>query len=213
MANFMQRMVQLAGFSTPNSIQLSPPQKLHEFASFTCEICVEPTILPERKFKNGGFCIHPFCNDCIIKYVKMKIEIDKATEIKCPGLCCNFNLDILSCRSILPIKLFERWCDILFDKFILGFDLIYYPNRMCSALMVNECGGYVKQSICLYCKEPLCFKCKTSWQTVFDCKEIETIKDNNDIAFDILVKKNKWTKCPKCMFYVSLRSGCTKILL
>ncbi|XP_047310261.1 E3 ubiquitin-protein ligase RSL1-like [Impatiens glandulifera] len=142
---------------------------------------------------------------------KVKIEVDNTANIKCPGLRCDFNLDILSCRSILPVKLFEKWCDILFVKIILELDHCYCPNQKCTTLMVNECGGDVKRSICHNCKQAFCFKCKTSWHDGFDCEENEEIKDANDVAFGVLVEKNKWMRCPKCKFYVSLRNNsCTK---
>ncbi|XP_047310217.1 E3 ubiquitin-protein ligase RSL1-like [Impatiens glandulifera] len=195
MANSMQRIVKLSSSSTPKHIEMSPPQKLHELASFTCEICVEPNFLPELRFKNRDFCSHHFCNDCIIKYVKVKIEVDNTANIKCPGLRCDFNLDILSCRSILPVKLFEKWCDILFVKIILELDHCYCPNQKCTTLMVNECGGDVKRSICHNCKQAFCFMCKTSWHDGFDCEENEEIKDANDVAFGVLVEKNKWMRC------------------
>ncbi|XP_047309987.1 E3 ubiquitin-protein ligase RSL1-like [Impatiens glandulifera] len=197
MGNSMQiiaKKLQLSNSSNPKVMELSPPKKCHELENFTCEICVENILFPEQKFKNRDVCSHPFCNDCIINFVKVKIEVDNTEKIKCPGLCCDFNLDILSCHSILPVKLFEKWCDILFEKAILGLDHCYCPNRKCSTLIVNECGGDVKRSVCHNCKQAFCFKCKTSWHAGFDCEETEQIKDSSDIAFGVLVEKNKWTR-------------------
>ncbi|OVA06802.1 zinc finger protein [Macleaya cordata] len=76
---------------------------------FTCEICIEPVPL-NQKFENTKTieCSHPFCTDCIAKYIQVKVEEDNTSEIKCPNIDCNVILDPLSCRSILPPKVFEK---------------------------------------------------------------------------------------------------------
>ncbi|XP_026432779.1 helicase protein MOM1-like [Papaver somniferum] len=81
---------------------------------FTCEICTEPIPLNE-KFKNmeASGCFHPYCTDCVAKYIEIKVVHNNLSDIKCPNTNCFFLLDALSCRSVLPRKVFEKWCRLL----------------------------------------------------------------------------------------------------
>nr|XP_018632036.1 probable E3 ubiquitin-protein ligase RNF144A [Nicotiana tomentosiformis] len=53
--------------------------------NFTCEICIEPMLLANRKFKNQNHYVHPFCIDCIVKYISVKLE-DNIRDITCLSL-------------------------------------------------------------------------------------------------------------------------------
>ncbi|XP_047312658.1 E3 ubiquitin-protein ligase RSL1-like [Impatiens glandulifera] len=189
-------------FTPPAPATVLSPEQQSELATFTCEICIEPTLSPEQRFKNKDLCTHPFCKDCITKYIQVKVEDDNIASIKCPGLCCDYDLDPLSCRLILPIKLFEKWCDFLCKDTILGLNHCYCPNQQCSALVVNECGRDLKRSVCPNCKKTFCFKCNTLWHAGFSCEESGATRDANDVAFGILAERNAWKRCPRCRHYV-----------
>ncbi|CAK9142060.1 unnamed protein product [Ilex paraguariensis] len=168
---------------------------------FTCEICLEPMLLPSKKFKNKDRCDHPYCSDCMIKFIQLKIS-ENVAKIKCPALDCDALLDPLYCRPIMTQQLFDKWCDLIFEDKILGLEHCYCPNTNCSALIVNECGGIVKKSQCPNCKGVFCFECKLRWHEGFECK----FRDRNDIAFGVLVERENWKRCPQCHHFVE-RSG------
>ncbi|XP_059670774.1 uncharacterized protein LOC132316284 [Cornus florida] len=132
--------------------------KEDETSTFTCEICIEPMLSSStKKFKNNNKCVHPFCTDCMIKYIhQLKVE-ESVANVPFPALNYEQLLDHLCCRSMIPAKLFHKWCDVLCESAILGLERCYYPNRNCSALVVNECGGNVKRSECPNCKRMFCF--------------------------------------------------------
>ncbi|XP_058190736.1 uncharacterized protein LOC131307972 [Rhododendron vialii] len=90
-----------------------------------------------KKFGNNNLCVHPFCNECITKYVQSKNEEERVAGIKCPGSNCDKLLDPLTCRALVPPEVSDR---------------CYCPNRVCSAMVVKECGGIVKKSMCPNCK-------------------------------------------------------------
>ncbi|KAL7125407.1 hypothetical protein ABFS83_14G115300 [Erythranthe nasuta] len=174
---------------------------------FTCEICIEPASIPGKKFRNGGRCSHPFCTDCVVKYIRVQLE-DNAGRIKCPALNCGHALDPRACASLVGDALFVRWCDVLCEAAIVGSDRCYCPYRNCSALILNECGGVVKKSTCPSCKRCFCFQCKGVWHAGFGCEESGEIRDTNDVAFGRLVERRKWNRCPRCRHFVELREGC-----
>ncbi|KAH9783283.1 RING-type domain-containing protein [Citrus sinensis] len=75
-----------------------------------------------KKFKNKSRCTHPFCQECIAKYIQVKVQDDNTAKIECTGL----------------------------DYYVLGFERIYCPNRNCMALVVNESerNGTLKKAQC-----------------------------------------------------------------
>nr|GMD02582.1 probable E3 ubiquitin-protein ligase RNF217 [Ipomoea batatas] len=91
--------------------QETPPARLDpedraQNEPFTCEICIEPMLSP-RKFKNRDSCSHPFCSDCIVKYIAVKLECN-AAKIQCPALDCGEFLDPIACRTLLGPQLFVK---------------------------------------------------------------------------------------------------------
>ncbi|KAK3006755.1 hypothetical protein RJ639_016196 [Escallonia herrerae] len=83
----------------------------------------------------------------MIKNIQVKID-ENLPNIKCSALNCEHLFDPLSGKAVLPPELFDKWCDVLCDFAILGFERSYCPNQDCSALILNECGGNVKKSVC-----------------------------------------------------------------
>ncbi|XP_042514073.1 probable E3 ubiquitin-protein ligase RNF217 [Macadamia integrifolia] len=180
-----------------------------EDSSFTCEICIEP-MSQSKRFKNKKRCTHPFCFDCIAKYIEVKVE-DHITEVKCPGFNCEKLLDPLSCCPILSPQVFEKWCDVLCNAAILSFDKVYCPFNHCSTLILNECKDDNEKTECPNCKNLFCFKCKSPWHEGFQCSENGELKDTNDILFAKLAERKKWKRCPSCNHAVELLSGCPDV--
>ncbi|KAG8364350.1 hypothetical protein BUALT_Bualt19G0119700 [Buddleja alternifolia] len=175
---------------------------------FTCEICIEPTLSPTKKFKNANKCSHAFCTDCMVKYIRVKLEENDVGAIACPAFSCGHALDPVACASLVGDALFVRWCDALCESAILGFDKCYCPYRNCNALIVNECGGIVRKSSCPNCKRCFCFQCKRAWHAGFGCSESGELRDVNDVAFGRLAEQRKWMRCPRCRHFVELMEGC-----
>ncbi|GAY53311.1 hypothetical protein CUMW_148330 [Citrus unshiu] len=127
------------------------------------------------------------------------------------GICCEQFLDPFSCKSMIPPSLFSKWCDILCEDYVLGFERSYCPNRNCMALVVNECErkGTLKKARCPNCKRWFCFRCKSNWHAGYRCEEIgDLLGDRNDMLFGRLVKSKNWVRCPGCGHCVERRDGC-----
>ncbi|KAI3905928.1 hypothetical protein MKW92_041326 [Papaver armeniacum] len=184
---------------------------------FTCEICTESVPL-NKQFRNMeaiSGCFHPYCTDCVSKYIETKVIHDNMSDIKCPNTNCSVLLDALSCRSILTKKVFEKWCRVLCESAVLldaskgGFvhGRCFCPNRKCSELILNECvetKSMAKRSECPNCKEVFCFSCMVPWKENHQCRHqtgdiaIDIDMDRNDILFMEMAKGNKWFRCPNC---------------
>ncbi|KAI3797210.1 hypothetical protein L1987_32465 [Smallanthus sonchifolius] len=184
MGNLNQKLPQQnSAYSHPDDHE---EDQQHE--AFTCEICIEPVTLPNNKFKNSNNCVHPFCTDCMIKYIQVKLE-DNVSDIKCPATTCNHSLEPLSCRTKITQHLFDK-CE-------------------CLELILNECGDRsLKRCVCPDCKKPFCYTCKVTWHASSTCEET---RDENDVAFDVLYETNKWRRCPRCGHCVEHVSGCSTI--
>ena len=166
-------------------------------SSFTCEICIEP-MAASKKFKNKSRCTHPFCQECIAKYIQVKVQDDNTAKIECTGLDCKHDLDPFSCKPIIPSSVFSKWCDVLFEDYVLGFERIYCPNRNCMALVVNESerNGTLKKAQCPSCKQWFCFQCKLKWHAGHRCEQSGNLRDPNNIMFGQLLETMNWTRWP-----------------
>ncbi|XP_065869277.1 E3 ubiquitin-protein ligase RSL1-like isoform X1 [Euphorbia lathyris] len=193
----------------PDQAEENELQEEEQVSDFTCEICIEPT-LANRKFKNSSLCTHPFCLDCIYKYIEVKVE-GKTGTIGCPGLSCKLPLDPLSCRSIIPKPLFDKWCDHLCDSMVSGLEGCYCPYRDCSSLVLNECKEKLKKINCPNCKKHFCFRCKIPWHAGYKCNESGQLRDRNDILIGELIEQKEWTRCYNCGHSVERVSGCRDI--
>ncbi|GJW47046.1 probable E3 ubiquitin-protein ligase RNF217 [Tanacetum coccineum] len=132
----------------------------------------------------------------MIKYIQAKLD-DNVSDIKCPHESCNHSLEPLSCGTKISHKLFNRWCDALCESTVLGFDLVYCPNKECSELIMNEFSdGDVKRCVCPSCLKPFCYQCKAPWHDGYTCEET---RDGNNVDFEVVCKKNRWNwkRCPK----------------
>uniref|UniRef100_A0A2P2K3T1 RBR-type E3 ubiquitin transferase n=1 Tax=Rhizophora mucronata TaxID=61149 RepID=A0A2P2K3T1_RHIMU len=192
-------------------VEVQQAQQSEESLEFTCEICVEP-MHSNRKFKNSGLCCHPFCLDCIAKYIEVKLEgIAISGSIECPGVRCKHPLDPISCRPIISKQLFVKWCDHLCDSVILRFERCYCPYQDCSVLILNECKEKAKKIKCFNCKKDFCFHCKIPWHAGYRCTESGRLRDRNDVLVGELIEEKRWTRCYNCGHSVERVSGCRDI--
>ncbi|KAL3834999.1 hypothetical protein ACJIZ3_009735 [Penstemon smallii] len=199
--------------------QIPPPQHQEQDLQeneldnkeFTCEICIEIISNPDNKFKNANKCSHPFCINCIIKYIHVKLEDDNVGHIKCPALNCDHALEPVACAQLIDTPLFLRWNDMLCEEMIFECDTCYCPYEKCNVLIVNECGEDQKKSECPSCKRWFCFQCRKVWHAGFECAESEELKDEDEVAFGRLAEEKKWIRCPRCRHFVEHISGCRNV--
>lgn len=197
---------------------------------FTCEICVQ--IVPvNRQFKSMEMigCLHPYCTDCVAKYIQEKVIEYNMSEIKCANPDCNVILDASLCQSALPNGVFEKWCRVLCESAVLldsskggiAYGRSYCPSRDCSELILNECvrasastsSNNITASNCPNCKNLFCFHCMVPWTENHRCRRHETVIDidSNDVLFMEMVKRRGLVRCPNCFRFVEHKGGCALI--
>lgn len=171
------------------------------------------TMSIEKKFKKKT-CSHLFCLDCISKHIYYKVH-DNMAQVKCPHLGCPKLLDPLSCRSILTVNTFVRWCDSICELMVMEQSnaYCYCPYRDCSALVLDECRikGTVTKAECPSCKGVFCFQCKVPWHAGYHCSERGVRRERVEELFEQLAEKKRWKKCPKCNACVEVIAGCTVV--
>ncbi|XP_026395840.1 probable E3 ubiquitin-protein ligase RNF144A-A [Papaver somniferum] len=190
---------------------------------FTCNICF--TELPlESKFKG---CWHPYCTNCVAKYIETQVINHNISKVTCPEVKCNAMLDASSYQSFLPKSVFEKWCRALCESAVsldasrggVAYGRCYCPYRNCSELVLNECVGYsssskITESNCPSCKKPFCFRCMVPWKEKHQCSSngeiVIDINRKDDSLFMKIVKKKRWRRCPTCKHYVERYEGCAE---
>lgn len=180
------------------------------FQFFTCEICVELKPFKES-FPIKG-CSHCYCSDCVHKYVALKLQFN-ITQIPCPDSGCKGVLRPEYCQSILPPEVFNRWGDALCEALISVSSKFYCPFKDCSEPLIQDADSNgIVESECPSCRRLFCAKCKVPWHSGIKCGEFQKLhkneRESGDIMLMQLAKKNRWTRCPKCKFYVERSEGC-----
>lgn len=178
---------------------------------FICEICVEDKLFGDSFSIKG--CCHSYCTDCVCKYVDSRIQ-ENVTKITCPVSGCNGVLELEDCQAVLPREVFDRWGDALCEAVILGSAKFYCPFKDCSAVLImdgDDVSGIV-ESECPFCWRLFCAQCKVPWHSGVECGEFQKLhkdeREQEDIMLMQLAKNNKWSRCPRCKFYVERSSGC-----
>ncbi|KAI3912884.1 hypothetical protein MKW98_012826 [Papaver atlanticum] len=250
MGNTQPKINKIPSSDAEDAHQQQDNQEINNAAFFICEICTEQVPLQQRfknkqqkltkskqkNMKRSSFassssqpCSHPFCTNCIAKYIQVKIGEHGRPDIKCPDTNCVSFLDPLSCRSFLPPREFVRWCDYLCQSTVSErYDTAYCPNPYCSEFIFSECERSFlrrsskrnKQNIseCPRCKMMFCLRCMTPCQDNHQC--IYSVSDNisrrvrqaNEVMFMEMVATKNWKQCPSCKFYVERRAGCRHMI-
>lgn len=192
--------------AAPEPNNLEAGQSSYSF----CDICVE------RKERNQMFttdsCVHSYCSDCISKHVATKIQ-DSITIVTCPGVDCKAVLELETCRVKLNKGVIDLWEEALCEELFSGSQRFYCPFKDCSAmLMVDNGGEAIREAECPFCHRLFCARCYVPWHSGVVCEEYQRLNEHERGREDLMVmelaRDNKWTRCPRCKFFVERTAGC-----
>ncbi|XP_056697204.1 uncharacterized protein [Spinacia oleracea] len=191
--------------------------------TFECLICMErkpiKTIFKpinksskKRKPNPKISCYHPFCVDCISKYIDAKVQ-DNISTIICPDVGCKKVIDFNCCVTIIPKPVLDRWEAVVSKSKIPS---LYCPYKKCSApIFLPEKWSKKTRTAkakCPHCRKKICRKCKVAWHDGKICEEFKKLGVENEYDMTMkLIKNNCWQRCPQCRMYVGRTIGCNRI--
>ncbi|XP_050238051.1 E3 ubiquitin-protein ligase RSL1-like [Mercurialis annua] len=183
-----------------------------------CEICAE------RKETNEMFptesCIHSFCSECIGKYVVSKIQ-ESNTIFTCPGSNCKAVLELDICRTKLAKRVIDLWEEALCKETTNQWQKFYCPFKDCSAMLLNDNinngeKAVMRECECPFCHRLFCAECNVPWHSGVECGVFQRLNEDERKREDLMVmelaKQEKWSRCPKCRFYVERIEGCSHMV-
>ncbi|KAI5408805.1 hypothetical protein KIW84_054590 [Lathyrus oleraceus] len=163
-------------------------------------------------------CNHPFCTNCISKYVDVRIK-QNTVKLSCPNPECSVELKPLHLQSILPKQVILEWESAICESSISLKQKFYCPYNNCSILLVNDGIEVVTSCESPSCHRLFCAQCKVPWHGDMNCQEFQqskTGRDNEkqlDEKFFQLARTQNWQKCPGCSMYVQKNGGCVDVRL
>ncbi|XP_006364589.1 probable E3 ubiquitin-protein ligase RNF217 [Solanum tuberosum] len=176
-----------------------------------CDICMETKVTNEM-FKLENCSDHSFCTDCLAQYIQSMIQ-DHIFSVTCPGLKCCATIEPVSCKSIIPENVFEKWEGGLSESALLDCEKFYCPYKDCSELLIYDHDQDIIECVCPVCHRLLCAACGVPWHTGFDCDKFQNDEKNreDDLKVEELASSSKWMKCPHCKHIVQKADGCIHI--
>ncbi|XP_060205066.1 E3 ubiquitin-protein ligase RSL1-like isoform X1 [Lycium barbarum] len=186
-------------------------QESPESSQGYCEICMDTKVTNEM-FKLENCSDHSFCSDCISQYVQSKIQ-EHIFPVTCPGLKCRAIIEPVSCKSIIPEIVFEKWAGGLSEATLLACEKFYCPYKDCSELLIYDQDQDIIECVCPSCQRLLCAPCGVPWHTGVDCDKFQKEEKNreDDLKVEELSKKSNWMTCPHCKHLVQKADGCIHI--
>ncbi|XP_052181104.1 E3 ubiquitin-protein ligase RSL1-like [Diospyros lotus] len=188
---------------------ISTSKKTKESSNCFCEICAEKKE-PQEMFRIDS-CAHSFCSNCISRHVAAKIR-ENATAVRCPAVDCGTLLELETCRLRISAQVVARWDELLCESVIPAAKKFYCPFKDCSALLLNDGDGVVRQSECPICHRLFCAQCAVPWHGEIACEEFQGLNQDErgreDLMMRELAKSKGWKRCPQCKYYVEKTEGC-----
>jgi E3 ubiquitin-protein ligase RNF144 len=151
-------------------------------------------------------CEHKFCNDCLCRYIKNKID-DRETKIYCPIDSCDKKITLSTIESLVDDE------DIVdkYKKYRSYDDMDLNKHSMCP-MCQNICQKEENsdQVYCETCSEDYCFVCHENHYDYDDCPNESKI--NSTISEIISALNNENIKlCPICKIIIEKNNGCSSM--
>ncbi|KAK4783803.1 hypothetical protein SAY86_018171 [Trapa natans] len=192
----------------PAPPQASPP-------TFHCLICMEENLPSSLLFTptpmsgdgSDWGCRHcqSICRQCVASYIASSVQAGKSL-VRCPVHGCRgWDFNPIVYRELVTREVFGRWCDLLCESALLGYERCYCPSQDCRELIVDECGGLIraKKIRCPRCQRSFCFQCAEPWSGSGGGHRCERV--------EVVIGTAEWKRCPGCKNFVERDGGCRVI--
>lgn len=181
-----------------------------------CEICSE-----NKKIATDFItfdCDHRFCKECVESLALTSIESMKCSsdDLTCPT--CAKPISIFILKNVLKEEDFKKYDNFVVhhyqSKIFTNEEIaIRCPNSECYYFFVINKNNNIKRHTCEVCKTYFCINgCKEPHDGK-TCDEYrrETMEQEAEEQFNLLVQREKLRKCPKCDIWVHKYEGCNHI--
>ena len=172
-------------------------------SDIVCPICCSEV---SNEYYHQLDCDHIYCNDCLCRYIKDKID-DRETNIYCPNYSCSEKIELETIELIVNdddvVDQYKKY------KNYSGSDSKQYS-------MCGECQNICKKNeydlkvYCNYCSRDYCFICHEDHDDYDFCpnesnlletiSEISSALDNDDVKL-----------CPICKIIIVREEGCSSM--
>lgn len=147
-------------------------------------------------------CKHDFCKECMVKYLKQKIDSSEVLHIFCPSQCGKeFSEEEIKTISTWGWGLYNRYQS--FKKLLIWNsdpNIRWCVRERCENMI--KCVGNEDKISCNKCGQEICFKCRLAWHGKISCLKVLE-KEFQSYSNNAMVKL-----CPKCQSRIEKMSGC-----
>ncbi|KAJ3298290.1 hypothetical protein HDU79_011577 [Rhizoclosmatium sp. JEL0117] len=194
-----------------------------------CICCFDPVVFyraassSSTTYKEGLYipqCSHIYCLICFKSYIASKVG-NSSFPISCAAVGCSIEITpSIACKYLQSDAL------TTYETKLLEFSIVnkfFCPNKKCSAVMDL---GVDKESlrilhenypeICLTCSESVCVVCDVLWHKGMSCAQFQNLpldeRCKEDLEIHLMIKREKWTRCPKCHSPIDKVDGCNHVV-
>lgn len=173
-------------------------EKVSMNISYMCQICY----IDYPKINLVNDCLHQFCSQCLIEYLKTKVTAYQPISIKCPQNLCVTHLheDFIEKLLSKEPELYQKYL-----KYKGQIEILEHPER--KFCISPDCPFYVTKdpdtdkAVCK-CGQQMCFQCGNPWHMGMTCEEAID-KDYEQYEQRVTVKR-----CPRCLSKIEKNEGC-----
>jgi len=184
-------------------------------ASFTCPLCLEGDTAFDDSVELD--CLHRLCSGCFHALLEVHIREKRVgpEELCCPMPGCVCEITALQVEGTMAgSALWDRFLTARAEQWKPGSRdrevLCECPYPGCGARFLRASGVRMREVRCPECRNKFCPVCKCQHKGL-SCDDYQTWKRENDTAegaFEELMQREGWKKCPCCQAPCERTGGC-----
>jgi len=184
-------------------------------ASFTCPLCLEGDKAFDESVELD--CLHRICSGCFHSLLEVHIREKRVgpEELCCPMPGCVCEITPLQVEgTVAGSALWDRFLTARAEQWKPGSRdkdiLCECPDPGCGARFLRASGVRMREVCCPECRYKFCPACKCRHKGL-SCDDYQSWKHENDTAeaaFEELMQREGWKKCPCCQAPCERTQGC-----
>ncbi|PSN32849.1 hypothetical protein C0J52_27483 [Blattella germanica] len=181
-----------------------------------CKLCLGD--VPFNKAIEIAHCGCSFCDECIIMYLKFKIQ-EGAYEISCPDAQCKKQgvISLWEIESLVSEELMKQHKNFRFNREVdLDATRMWCPRAGCGTVC-NACESiqqnFPQKIQCPTCSLQFCSSCKNPWHAGLTCKDnSKRLSEEGQLDLIETFDPDVIKRCPVCSVPIERSDGCAQIM-